>query len=81
MDMKTVRSLADHIISLGWTVDKLTAHLVAAECGHLQAVAAAADKGITMDELCAAFLMAINSQKGATHERERTRGQHRGIQA
>jgi hypothetical protein len=59
MDMKIVRSLADHIAGLGWSTDKLLDHMMAAECGDIQAIATAIDKGITLEELCEGFRMAI----------------------
>jgi len=66
MDMKIVRSLADHIVSLGWPIGKLTSHLEAAELGYLQAVAAAADKGITAEELRYAFRLAIDTARNGS---------------
>lgn len=65
MDMKTVRSLASHIVTLGMPTEKLFDFLVIAESGNLQAIAVAVDKGITLEELCEGFRMAIDEKQKA----------------
>lgn len=66
MDMKIVRSLADHLVKNGHGAAELERYMVTMATAPSYAIAAAIDKGITLEEMRYAFRLAIDTVRNGS---------------
>ena len=66
MDMKIVRSLADHLVKNGHGAAELERFLVTMATAPAYASVTAIDKGITIEEMRYAFQMAVDTVRNAS---------------